>query len=88
VSVHVSRFTADESFIHFDVTGQFPAVAFILQRQANPMQHEPRSLLSNSQRAVKLPRANPVSVVRNHPNSGKPLIKTDRRILEHSTGLY
>ena len=81
--VHVAGLTADESLIDFDFASQFPAV-FALQSEARPVKHEPRGFLSNSQCSVNLKRTNSVLAVRDEPYAGKPLIETNRGLLEDS----
>jgi hypothetical protein len=88
--VHVSRLAADESFVNLNGAvgaADLPARILVLHSEPNPMQHEPSSLLRNSQRAVNLPRANTVLAVRNHPHHRQPLLKTERRVLKHRSGL-
>jgi hypothetical protein len=51
------------------------------------MEHEPCSFLSYTNRAVNLPRANPVFGVGDHPYSSQPLIQAQRRILKDGSSL-
>lgn len=78
--VHVSRFATDKGFVYFDFAGEFAAI-FVLQRKPNPMEHVPCTLLSDSERAVNLPRANAILHIGLHPDCGKPLVQTERGIL-------
>lgn len=72
-------------------TGAASAAEFsaapILQREPNTMEHEPCGLLGNANRAVNLPRANPVLAIGDHPDSREPLIQSERRVLEYGPDL-
>ncbi len=46
------------------------------------MQHKPRSLLSDAQRAAKLVAADAVLTVRDGPHADEPFIEAERGILE------
>ena len=49
--VHVSRFAADESFVHFDFAAEFAAEEFILHGKPDAVEHEPCGLLSDLARS-------------------------------------
>jgi|ERR1017187_6180929 hypothetical protein len=55
--------------------------------KANPVKHEPCGLLGYADCPVKLPRANPIPVAANHPHCRKPLVQTERGILENGPDL-
>ena len=76
LTVHVARFAADERLIDLNLTGQLRS-RLIPHDVTDAMQHEPCSLLSNSQIAGDFARTNPVTTVGNQPHSGKPLFKAD-----------
>jgi hypothetical protein len=46
------------------------------------VEHEPRGFLGHAKRAVQLVGANPVLAIGEHPQRRKPLVETERRILE------
>jgi hypothetical protein len=87
VNVHVSRLTADEGFVNFDFTVQLAPEEFILQSQANPMQHEPSGFLSDAQITRNLATADSVLAVGKQPHCREPLVQTERRILADSSDL-
>jgi hypothetical protein len=90
LSVHVSGFTADESFIDFN--GRTGATKLgeraALQCEAKPMQHEPSGLLSNSDSLADFVAGDSVLAVNQHPQSGKPLIQTKRGIFKDGAKFY
>src|SRR5262249_11826747 len=57
----------------------------VLHGKPNAMQHEPCGLLSDSKSAAHFVRTNAILAVRNHPNSDKPLIERECRILKDSS---
>jgi hypothetical protein len=85
-SVHVTRLTADESFVRFDLARHLLA-GLLLMRQPNPVEHEPCGLLADSQAAMNLPRRDTVLGVGNEPHCRQPLIQADGRILEDGSDL-
>jgi len=80
--VHVAGFPADERLIDFDLSVKL--AVFTLHCEPDAVKHEPRGFLSHAKRAMKLPRANPVLVVYDHPDRGQPLIQPERGVLENS----
>ena len=86
IKVHIPRFAADESFVHFDMTAQF-AKGFILQSQTNAMQHEPCSLLGNAEIAGEFARTDAILAIREQPKSGKPFVKADGGVLAETAYL-
>jgi hypothetical protein len=87
VGVHVARSATDVGFINFDVATELAAARFVLHRQTDAVQHEPRGLLGDANRAVDLPRANAVLAVGDQPQNGQPLVQTERRVLKDRPGL-
>src|SRR5260370_23148389 len=85
VLVHIARLAADEAFVNFDFSAKL--AIFTLHRQTDAMEHEPCGFLSYAKRAMKLPRANAVLVVDNHPDSWQPLLQSERPVLEYRSGL-
>lgn len=59
----------------------------IVERRAQPLQHEPCRLLRNTQSAVNLHTRNAILAINQHPESDHPFIKTERRILEDRVDL-
>jgi hypothetical protein len=84
--VHVAGFAADESFIDFDVASK-PTDRTVLNGETNPVQHEPRSLLSDTESTAKLARTDSVLGVDDHPECGKPLVEAERTLLEYGSNL-
>src|ERR1035438_8448613 len=60
VLVHVPRLAADVGFVNLDFAAQFATVVFVLHREANPVEHEPRGLLSDPKRPMQFPRTDAV----------------------------
>ena len=87
ILVHIARLAADESFIRLDFTTELSAPVLILHCKANPMEHEPCGLLSDTKRPVKLPGANPITVAANHPHRREPLVQAKRGILKDGANL-
>ncbi len=85
--MHIPRFAANVRFIYFDFAGQLAAFTSVLHRKPDAMEHKPRRLLGNSQIAVNLPRANPVSAVGNQPKNRKPFIQADRGVFHDRADL-
>lgn len=84
--VHIARLAADESLVHFDFatgTTQLDERAG-LHRKANPVQHEPCGLLGDAKSAGHFVGTDSVFAIGNHPNSDKPLVQRQRRILKDS----
>lgn len=84
--VHIPCLAADVGFVRFDLAGQF-AAGLTLQAQADAVHHMPRALLSDSQRAVDLPRGNAVLHTGLHPDRYKPLVQTERRVFHDGSDL-
>src|SRR6185437_10784686 len=51
------------------------------------MQHKPRRLLRDAESATHLIRAKSIAAIHEHPQSDKPLVQSDRRILENRSDL-
>src|SRR5579872_326648 len=84
--VHVPRFSADESFIGFDVPRKFIRCRHS-ERNANPVIHEPCGFLRHADCSMNFIRANAVLAVHNHPHRREPLVQAKRGIFENSAGL-
>ena len=84
--MHVARLATDESFVGFDFAAQLAAV-LALQGQAEARQHEPRGLLSHAERTGQFVRTNAVLAVGEQPEGRKPLLETERGILEDGSNL-
>jgi len=85
-SVHVAGLTANEGLVYFDVTGQF-AASFALMRLSDPVEHEPRGLLTDSERPVKLPGRDTILGVGEEPHSREPFVQRERRVFKDGSGL-
>src|SRR5271155_3587712 len=86
VSVHVSGKAANESFVNFNLG---PGTAKLhkranLHREPDAVEHEPSGLLSDAKSAANLIGTDTVFTIRNHPNSDKPLVQANWRILKDS----
>ena len=79
--VHVAGLTADVGLIDLNLTGELEEAAR-LHGETDSMEHEPRGLLSNPERATEFVRADAVLRVGCEPDSGKPFIEAERGILE------
>jgi len=89
VLVHVAGFAADEGFVNFyffAVSTEFHK-RLGLDSKPDAMEHEPCSLLSDSQSAVNLVRADAVLAANQQPDSGKPLLKGNRGVLKYGSNL-
>ena len=81
--VHVAGLATDEGFIHFDFAGEFSAL-LALQSETRTVEHKPCCFLSDAQRPVNLKRTDSILAVRDEPYARKPLIETNRGLLEDS----
>jgi hypothetical protein len=84
IGVHEASGTANESFVYFHfatVSAKFEERTD-LHCQSDAMQHEPCGLLSDAKSAANLVGANTVLAIGDHPNSNKPLVQANRRILK------
>lgn len=77
--MHVPGFATYEGFVHFNFAGKF-LKGTGLHGASNPVEHEPRALLSDPKRAVDLVRADTVLRIDDDPDRGQPLIKADGRV--------
>jgi hypothetical protein len=84
--VHVARFAADEGFVGFHFAGELVERS-VMQREAQPMRHEPRRLLRDADAARNLARADAVLAVHEQPKRSEPLVEAERGILENRSGL-
>src|SRR5579871_409602 len=84
--VHVPRLTADVSLVNLDVTSDF-GKRLVLHGETQPVQHEPRGLLSDTDVAREFVAADAVLAVDEHPERRKPLIEADGGILENRSDL-
>jgi len=87
LEVHVSRKAPDIGFIRFDRAGEFLVEAPTVQRQANPVHHEPASFLCDTQAASDFIRRHAVLGVDDHPDCTEPLAERDGTILKDSPDL-
>src|SRR5207302_6200278 len=84
--VHIACLTSNEGFIYFYFAAKLARV-LALHREPSTLKHEPSSLLSDADAAVNLPGANTILGVHEKPHHREPLIKSQRRIFENSSGL-
>lgn len=85
--VHVFCFPADIGFVGFDLAIEFlERVGF--HRKPNPMKHEPRCLLRDTNRSTEFVTADSVATVRDRPDGNKPLVETEWRVLEDGPDLH
>src|ERR1700683_3470495 len=77
--VHVPRFSANETLINFNFARKLYSIV-VLQAKPDAVHHVPCAFLSNSERAVNLPRANTVLHAGLHPDSYQPLVKANSRV--------
>ncbi len=87
--VHVAGFTADESLIGLNRTAVAAQLhhGAVLHSLANPMKHEPRGFLSDSQRPRNLAGANAVLRSGDEPHGREPLFEAQGRVLEDGSNL-
>ena len=85
--VHIAGLAADESLIDFDFAREFLEERAGLHGLANPMQHEPRRLLSDSKVTSNFIRTDSVLAVRDDPDCHEPLVQAERGILEDAPNL-
>jgi hypothetical protein len=84
--VHEAGLSADVGFVRF--TGPAHLInGTVVHRQADALQHEPRGLLRNTNRAMQFIRANAVLAVSGEPHGREPLVQTDRRIFKDRSDL-
>jgi hypothetical protein len=76
----------DRSFIDLDLTRELAAGEFILHRETDSVKHKPGCFLRNSKIAGHLVAANSVLAIGKHPDSGKPLVQWNGRILKDASG--
>lgn len=84
--MHILGESTDERVVNFGDAGHLLEGAS-LHRIANPVQHEPRRLLSDTERPSKFVGRDAVLAVGDEPNSRKPLVEPERGILEDSSDL-
>lgn len=80
--VHISRFAADEGFIHFHFAAVLP-----LLREPDSMEQEPRALLGDAKSAGDFTTADAVPAVQNHPGRREPFVQTNWGILHDGSYL-
>jgi len=86
IGVHETGRATDEGFVYFDF---FTIAAKLdgragLHRKTNPVEHEPCGLLGDAKSAANFVGTYAVLAVGNHPNSDKPFIERQCRILKDS----
>lgn len=69
-------------FVGLDRTRERFIRRMIAHGFANTVKHKPRRLLRNLQCASQFIRRYSVTIARNQPDRGKPLVQTDRRVLK------
>lgn len=84
--VHVLGFPADKGLVNLDRAAHLLERSG-LHRQADTVKHEPRGLLRDTQRAVKLVGADPVLRAGKKPDRGEPLVEPNRAVLEDGADL-
>jgi len=85
--VHVSCFSADESFVCLDflvLPAELPERDGF-HSETNAVHHKPRRLLCDSDGASNLVRTDSVFAVGEHPHRGEPLVERDWRVLENGS---
>ncbi len=88
--MHIASFTTEEGFIGFNLRSTLAAQLHqgaALHGKTDAVEHEPRRLLSDTQSPSKLTGANAVLGGSNDPHSGKPLFKSEWRVLKDGTYL-
>lgn len=78
--------SADEGFVRFDGAGE-RVIGLVLHPKTNAVQHEPRRLLRDLERPSEFVRRDTVTVARDQPNGGKPLVEPDGRVLKDRADL-
>jgi len=89
VSVHESRSATNKSFVYFHFAPRptnFQERA-VLHRKTDSVKHEPCGLLSDAKSAAHFIRTDTVLAIGNHPDSDKPFVQTNRRILKDGSNL-
>src|SRR5262249_31355282 len=85
---HVAGLAADVGFVHFDVAAELPAaVGVVLHGEPNALQHEPRGLLRNANRARDLVAADAVLAVGTHPHRRQPLVEAEGAVFKDGSSL-
>lgn len=89
IDVHVASLAADESFIHFNLFAVLTELqkGFALHGKTDAVHHKPCGLLSDTKGAAHFVGTDSVLAIGDHPQSGKPFIEPNRRILEDSSNL-
>jgi hypothetical protein len=85
--VHVLAEPTDESLVGFDVAAHL-LEAFGLHGKPDTAKHEPRGFLGNAQTTRHFIGADAVLGIGQHPDSGKPLVQTERGVLENRSHLH
>lgn len=82
--VHVLSLSSDKGFVNFDRPSASSELLnrTFAQSKTQTLQDEPCGLLSHADGTSKFVAADSVLAVNEHPESDKPLIKTDGRVLE------
>lgn len=79
--MHVLCLAADVGLVNLDGAGHL-LVGRSLKGESNPVKHEPRGLLRDTQRTAQLVRADRVLGVRDQPDGGQPLVEPDWGVLK------
>jgi hypothetical protein len=78
--------SADEGLVDLDLAAHL-LEGSSLHRQADSVEHEPRGLLRDAQRTVKLIGADPVLGAGEQPDRRQPLVEPNRAVLEDGADL-
>ena len=84
--MHILSLATYVSLISFYNAGQLAIIA-IAHSQADSVKHEPSCLLSDTETSGDFVGTNAILGISNHPDSGKPLVQTDRAILKDCANL-
>lgn len=86
VGVHIAGETAYKTFVHLDWTARTKLLkAAPLHGFADTMEHEPSGFLMHLEIARQFVAANPILAIGYQPDGNKPLVQTERAILEDRT---
>jgi hypothetical protein len=85
--MHIARFASDKGLIDFNFAAEFAAMLPLLGKP-DTMEHEPCGFLSHSKRFRNFATANAILAVKDQPHCRKPLVQTERRVLEDSSNLH
>lgn len=84
--MHIAGFAADVGFIDLNLANHLVEAAR-LHGEANTVQHVPRGLLRDAERAGEFIRRHTILAVRQHPDRDEPLIETKRAVFKDGADL-